>query len=411
MAFTLFRDPKTFEGIMKSDLVRKSFNVINALITRRLLIECDRISYKFHHIPMKKILNWILVEASIPLKPEKPWGWPTHLQVEPSTLCNLRCAFCPVTTGLNRHRGHMTFDIFKKAIDEMGDYLYLILLWDWGEPFLNPAIYEMITYAKQRDIKIVSSTNGHVFAQGDHAERLVRSGIDAIIFAVDGINQETYEQYRVGGDIKTVLTGIEKVVAAKHALNSPTPFINFRFLLMKHNEHEIPRLKAFTKSLGVDALTLKTLNPYDQGEYANIKADGLKFIPQTSHYQRFEYNERDGSRIRLKQNPCKRLWNNPVLHWDGKISPCTFDPHDNYAIGHLARQSFKEIWMGIPFAQLRHQFRKDYQKMSLCVDCTNAFKGGYLGNSIAEACFFNPSEKGMGRPSKKVLPREIQSND
>ncbi|OGW43328.1 MAG: hypothetical protein A2Y66_00945 [Nitrospirae bacterium RBG_13_41_22] len=390
---------------MKIDLARKSFNAINVLLTRRLLIECDRIPYEFHHLPMKKILNWILVETSILLKPEKPWGWPTHLQVEPSTLCNLRCAFCPVTTGLNRPTGHMTFDIFKKAIDEIGDYLFLILLWDWGEPFLNPEIYEMIAYAKQRDIKIVSSTNGHVFAKGDHAKRLVRSGIDAIIFAIDGIGQETYEQYRAGGDIKTALAGIGKVVAAKHDLNSPTPFINFRFLAMKHNEHEVPRLEAFTKSLGVDALTLKTLNPYDQGECANIKADGLKFIPQTSHYQRFKYNERDGSRIRLKRNPCKRLWNNPVLHWDGKISPCTFDPHGHYVLDDLTRQSFKEIWRGIPFAQFRHQFRKDYQKMSLCADCTNAFKGGSLGDSIAEACFFNPSEKGREIPSKSLLLR------
>jgi len=411
MAFTLFRDPKTFEGVMKSGFARKSFNAINALLTRRLLIECDRIPYEFHHLPMKKILNWILVEASILLKPEKPWGWPTHLQVEPSTLCNLRCAFCPVTTGLNRPTGHMTSDVFKKAIDEMGDYLFLVLLWDWGEPFLNPAIYEMIAYAKQRDIKIVSSTNGHVFAKGDHAERLVRSGIDAIIFAVDGISQETYEQYRVCGDLKTVLAGIEKVAAAKHALNSPTPFINFRFLVMKHNEHEAPRLEAFTKSLGVDALTLKTLNPYDQGECASIKAEGTKFIPQTPYYQRFEYDKRDGSRIRLKRNPCKRLWNNPVLHWDGKISPCTFDSNDRYVLGDLACQDFKEIWMGIPFAQLRHHFHKDYRKIGLCADCTNSFKGGYLGNSIAEACFFNPSEKCRVMPSKSVLPRETQSND
>lgn len=38
----------------------------------------------------------------------------------------------------------MTMDLFQRIIDELGDFLFLILLWDWGEPFLNPHIYDMI---------------------------------------------------------------------------------------------------------------------------------------------------------------------------------------------------------------------------------------------------------------------------
>lgn len=367
---------------------------MRAFCTRRLIIECDSIPYEFHHIPLKKLMNWLLVETSVFVKPKKPWGWPTHIQVEPTTLCNLQCAFCPVTTGMKRPSGRMNFETFKKTIDEIGDYLFLIVLWDWGEPFLNPAIYDMIKYAKKRDIKIVSSTNGHVFAKGGHAERLVDSGIDSIIFATDGISQKTYEQYRAPGKLKTVIAGIERVVAAKHTLNSTTPLIHFRFVAMRHNEHEIPMLKKFAQSLGVDALSIKTLNPYDQGECHSTKADGLDFIPENPRYQRFEYNHKDGSRIRLKRNPCKRLWNDPTLHWDGKISPCCFDPHDNYLLGDLKQQSFREVWQGTPVAQLRHQFHKDYQKLNLCAGCSYAFKGGSCATeTIARVHFFNNSVK------------------
>ncbi|MBW1860478.1 MAG: radical SAM protein [Deltaproteobacteria bacterium] len=171
------------------DLLAKSYNAVKALMTRSVRIDCDRIPYQFHNVPMKKIVNWIIVEVSIFFKPERPWGWPTHLQIEPSTLCNLRCAFCPVTTGLGRPTGLMGFDMFKKLIDEVGEYVFLLLLWDWGEPFLNPSVYDMISYAKERNIRIVSSTNGHLFSRGDHADKLVRSGIDSIIFAVDGISR------------------------------------------------------------------------------------------------------------------------------------------------------------------------------------------------------------------------------
>lgn len=374
---------------MLGALISKSFNAIKALVSRTIIIEGDRIPYHFHNVPIKKILNWITVEASIYVKPERPWGWPTHLQIEPSALCNLKCGFCPVTTGMDRPTGYMAFNTFKKVIDEIGDYVFLILLWDWGEPFLNPAVYDMIAYAKHREIKTVSSTNGHIFARGDHAERLVRSGIDSIIFAVDGISQETYEQYRAHGNVRTVIAGIERVVAAKRALNSTTPLINLRFLPMKHNEHEIPTLRELARSLGVDALTLKTVNPYDGGECSSDKADGNAFLPENPAYRRFEYDA-SGSRIRRKRNPCKQLWNNPVIHWNGKVSPCTYDPHDNYVQGDVTQQTFREIWWGVPYCTFRRKFRRDYQKIAFCSECSYAFEGGSCSTEIiAEAQFFN----------------------
>ena len=208
---------------MKHGILNKTAQAIKALLTRELSIECDQIPYRYTNVPLRKIMNWLLVETSIAFKSKKAWGWPTHLQVEPSTNCNLRCAFCPVTTGMDRSTGFMDIAVFKKLIDETGGYIFLILLWDWGEPFLNPDIYDMIAYAKAQQIKIVSSTNAHIFTDRERAEKLVKSGIDSIICAVDGISQETYETYRAHGDIDKAITGIRNIVAAKKALGTKTP--------------------------------------------------------------------------------------------------------------------------------------------------------------------------------------------
>lgn len=361
---------------MRNDLVYKSYIAVKALVTRRVSIECDSIPHRFHNVPLKKILNWIIVEASILFKPERPWGWPTHLQIEPTSFCNIRCALCPVTEGLERPTGQMSLDTFEKLIDEIGDWVFLILLWDWGEPFLNPRVYEMIAYAKQRGIQIISSTNGHLFERKKHAEKLVRSGIDSLIFAVDGITQQTYEHYRQGGDLEKVIAGIKNVVSVKRALNSETPLVNLRFVVMKHNEHEIPRLKDFAEQLGVDVLTLRSLYPYDDGNSCATEADGNEFLPENPEYQRFVYDPETRSRVRRKHNPCKTLWNNPAIHWDGKVCPCTFDPHDKHVLGDLDQETFRDIWFGASYRKLRRQFRKDYQHLDLCSECTNAFEGG-----------------------------------
>ena len=378
---------------MPQELIAKSVRAAKALLTRKVNIECDRVPHEFFDVPLKKIMNWILVEASSLVRPARPLGWPTHLQIEPSSFCNIRCALCPVTEGLNRPSGHMNEELFKRLIDECGEYLFLILFWDWGEPFLNPAAYKMISYAKERNIKIMSSSNGHIFSRKSQAEKLVLSGMDSLVFAVDGITQETYEKYRQGGDLQAVIRGIKNVVDMKRALKSPSPFIVLRFIAMRHNEHEIPKVKDFARSLGVDALTFRTLYPYDDGEYCSTKLNGLEFVPQNPSYQRFKIDPEGGSRIRRRRNPCKALWNNPAIHWNGRVCPCTFDPHEQYLLGDLTKQSFREIWYGNSYRRLRHRFRRNYQDVPLCRECTNAFEGGTCSTEdIVEAYFFTNAQ-------------------
>jgi radical SAM protein with 4Fe4S-binding SPASM domain len=387
---------------MSKELSLKSYQAIKALATRQVRIECDRIPYHFQGVPLKKILNWLAVETSIYFRPGHPWGWPTHLQIEPTTFCNLRCALCPVTVGLHRPGGHMDFNLYKKFIDEIGDYVFLILLWDWGEPFLNPSIYEMISYAKQKGIKLVSSTNGHLFKNREQADRLIASGLDSIIFAVDGISQETYEPYRQGGSLESVLQAIRTVVARKRDLKSKTPLINFRFIVMKHNEHEIPRLKELAKSLEVDALTLKTLNPVNQDPYSENPSQTRihnEFLPEDHHYRRFKYDSTGQNVIRVQRNACKQLWNNPVIHWNGTVCTCTYDPKDKYVLGDLRQQTFKDIWHGAPYCGLRRRFRRGWNQLPLCGECSYAYEGGNCYNQIiAEAFFFDREDHGQRSP-------------
>jgi len=384
---------------MSNSLISKFYKAVRALITLSVVIECDRIPFEFHQVPLRKILNWILVETSIFIKPEKPWGWPTHFQIEPTTFCNLRCALCPVSEGMNRPTGHMDFELFKKLIDEAKDYVFLILLWDWGEPFINPYIYDMISYAKDKGIKIVSSTNGHVFAEEENAKKLVQSGIDTVIVAVDGITQKTYERYRRSGDLETVFKGIRNIAASKQALHSQTPLVNFRFIAMKHNEHEIPELKKLAQSLEVDVLSIKTLNPHASDTYFENRAAKKEiynvFVPKSARFQRFKYVDNGKNRTYLRRDPpCKNLWNAPTIHWDGSVCPCTYDYNEMYAFGNLNKNSFKNIWFGVPYRKMRRQFRSDWSKIELCCNCSYTYEGGSsIDETIADIVFLNKNHE------------------
>ena len=192
----------------------------------------------------------------------------------------------------------------QKDLDELGEYLLLILFWDWGEPFLNPNAYEMIRYARSRGIKVMSSTNGHIFVSGKHAQEVVESGLDVLVFSVDGITQETYQRYRATGNLESVFEGIKKVIDAKKVLKSKTPIVNFRFIVMKHNEQEIPQLEAVGRSLGVDALTLRKFYAIPNRRQEEI-GERSEFMPSDAKYQLPEYSQKDLRPMRIAKIPAE----------------------------------------------------------------------------------------------------------
>jgi radical SAM protein with 4Fe4S-binding SPASM domain len=281
----------------------------------------------------------------------------------------------------------MDLKLFKKTVDELDKYLLLILLWDWGEPFLNPKIFWMIDYAHRRGIKLVSSTNGHIFANGNYARKVVESGLDALIFSVDGVTQETYQQYRSGGHLESVMEGIRNVVAEKRRQKSATPLLNFRFIVAKHNEHELPHLEGFARALEVDLLTFRKF--FAVVSYKEESKRQEAFDPDDSRYHRFDRSSERPGRLRVKKNPCKNLWNCPAIHWDGTVCSCCCDFDESYVFGNLTKQSFEDIWFGQASRDMRRTFRRHWQDLPLCKNCSYAFKGGDMGRkSVTEAVTF-----------------------
>ena len=55
---------------------------------------------------------------------------------------------------------HALCQIIKndKIVDEIEDYLLFLVMWEWGEPFLNPELPDMLRYASDKGIKTVTST-------------------------------------------------------------------------------------------------------------------------------------------------------------------------------------------------------------------------------------------------------------
>jgi len=296
------------------------------------------------------------------------WGLPLSISFEPTTSCNLRCPECP--SGLRaftRPTGMLKRDFFSETIDQLHKDLFYLVFYFQGEPYLNPDFLDMVKYASGKKIYTATSTNAH-FLNDENAKRTIESGLDRLIISIDGTTQETYQKYRVGGNLEKVLAGARNIVKWKKELKSRTPFVIFQFLVVKHNEHQIEDVKRLAKETGVDDVWFKTAQIYD---YEN---DPNNLIPSIDKYSRYRKTN-NGTKFKGNlSNHCWRLWHDPVITWDGLVAPCCFDKDAQHRMGDLKQKSFKEIWKNGEYSKFRKQILKGRKNIDICANCSEGTK-------------------------------------
>jgi MoaA/NifB/PqqE/SkfB family radical SAM enzyme len=340
---------------------------LKTLLTRRLVLEFDKVEFVYERLTWKRLSNWLLAELSCLLRSSRVWAYPTHLQVEPTDICNLRCPLCHVVTE-DRPRGMLAPEDFRRIIDETGDRLLFLHFWGWGEPMMNPDFMEMVRYAKDKGLKVISSTNGHFFEEGMSIDRLIDSGLDVLILALDGVDRETYERYRREGDFDLVIRGVQAFLARRRERGASSPRINLRMLVTRENEDQVQRMKELAVDLGVDIFTLKTLCHFDN------EAVGESLVPCNPDYRRFQYDA-GGHPVRI-DNPCKKLWNHPTIYRDGTVYPCDYHTAGELDLGNAFSgngRGFAGVWFGDPFRGFRARFTGGDRSGTRCERCALNF--------------------------------------
>jgi radical SAM protein with 4Fe4S-binding SPASM domain len=324
-------------------------------------------------LTLRRTINALKVWASYHLskwtKRPVQWGYPVSVSFEPTTSCNLRCPECP--SGLRaftRPTGMLQKNFFKETIDQLSNELLYLVFYFQGEPYLNPDFLEMVKYASAKKIYTATSTNAHYLTEAN-AKKTVESGLDRLIISIDGTTQETYRQYRVGGNLNKVLEGAVNIVKWKKELKSKTPFVIFQFLVVQHNEHQIEDVKQLAKEIGVDDVWLKTAQVYD---YEN---DPNKLIPSNTKYSRYKKN-REGKYFFKGNNAnhCWRLWHDPVITWDGSVVPCCFDKDAQHKLGSLRQMPFKELWQNAEYKSFRSKVLQSRKNIDICANCSEGVK-------------------------------------
>lgn len=320
----------------------------------------------------KRVLNALKVTASYYVskwtKNPVIWGMPVAVSIEPTTACNLGCPQCP--SGLrqfSRDTGNIKEDFFTSAIDQLAERLVYLTFYFQGEPYIHPKFLSMVSYASQKGIYTATSTNAH-FITDETARQTIESGLDRIIISIDGTSQETYQKYRIAGNLEKVLNGTRHLIAWRKKLKRKNPEIVFQFVAFRHNEHQIEEVKKLGKSIGVDDVLIKTAQIYD---YKN----GGEMIPEDENYSRYKQNH-DGSYSINNPllNHCWRMWHSCVITWDGLVVPCCFDKDATHRLGDLKTKNFRDVWKSDKYDGFRASLLKSRKEIDICTNCTEGTK-------------------------------------
>ncbi|HEV2863942.1 MAG TPA: radical SAM/SPASM domain-containing protein [Pyrinomonadaceae bacterium] len=262
--------------------------------------------------------------------------------------CQLRCPLCPTgnRTRPGRASGPLKVETVAALLDEIGDHVEVIELFNWGEPFLNPDACKIVRMIADRGIRTVLSTNLQLIPD---PEEIIASGLDELIVSCHGVTQETYEKYMVGGEVEKTFQNLDRIVAAGGP--GMKMKVVLRFVVFAHNEHEVPlAVERFRGTPVVVEAAPMRMDMRDEilntaGE--NLSAYG-EWVPGSSRFY-------DKENLKATRAPvgCNLPFEETTIDVDGSVSMCcsSFDP--KYNVGNFLSEGFAAVWNGPNYQEAR----------------------------------------------------------
>jgi MoaA/NifB/PqqE/SkfB family radical SAM enzyme len=259
---------------------------------------------------------------------------------------------------------------YKELFDKVKEYALVVSFYNHGEPLLNPDVFSIIEHTHRNRVGTNISSNFN-WPQPVEINDFIRSGLDYVTVSLDGITQATYQQYRVRGDVAEVFDNLKRLLSAKKALKSKTPFVEWQFIVFKHNEHEVDQARRLASELGVDLL--RFISPGVPPEDMHNLELQEKWMPRNPLY--WERNPRlVEERDYVFDRACFYLYRSMFIYPGGGVTPCCFAHDERQDFGDLYSNSVAEIWNNKAYRSARMLFSRsaptENRIETICDMCT-----------------------------------------
>lgn len=280
-------------------------------------------------------------------------SFPTHVDIEVASACQMRCPMCYTTYMGEDKKGLMKFELFKKLVDECADNgVYSVRLSWRGEVLLNKKFIEMIEYAYSKGIPEVAFLTNAELLNEKLCNAIVESGIKWISISADGVD-DIYNEIRAPGVFNETTSKVAMLKKIRDEKGKKYPLIRVQSVA--------------SAAMSNSEKFYQSWNPI--ADRINLIADEIRdfSVFNDDDFQKFYF--------------CDRPWNRLTVAYDGRVHNCVADYNGEWILGDASILSLSEIWLGERAAYARNAFlRHDfYKNLPPCRTCSKGLKMSSLG--------------------------------
>jgi radical SAM protein with 4Fe4S-binding SPASM domain len=298
---------------------------------------------------------------------------PLYVKMKVFYGCNLKCEMC--NHWRDTREPPISSDRFKEVLKELAELGTNKIHISGGEPMLRPQVPEMIEQASGLGIKVTMTTNGTLIDKVK-AKRLVEGGLRGVNISIDSPVRKMHEKIRgVEGAFKATIKAVELFNRYKHK-GKLTLRINT--VVSRTNYQTLETLPELAYALGADGINLIPVDDHC-GEILSMRKQDIALFnaevaPKlaeralalgliVSDQDAFPFGRTD-SEVRLgragryafgyyDKHPCYAPWTHTLIDFNGNVYVCCMTRERIPPLGNLKKQTFKEIWEGAAYRQIR----------------------------------------------------------
>jgi len=171
--------------------------------------------------------------------------------VEPTSKCTLACSLCDRTWFYEKFKTRSIHEIdVDNLVSFVGANANIELCGNNGDPIYHSKFLELIRKLKDNNCRISIITNGSSRSKTWWTSlSVLLTEKDSITFSIDGL-EDTNHIYRKNSKWHTIIEAVNVMSSSKCKLI-------WKFIVFKHNQHQIEQAQGFSKTLGFDHFRLE----------------------------------------------------------------------------------------------------------------------------------------------------------
>ncbi len=315
-------------------------------------------------------------------------GFPSHIDIEAASACQMRCPMCYTTHMPDELKGIMKWELYTKIIDEAARRKVYSVKLSWrGEPLLNKNIVKMVAYAKQKGLKEVSFLTNAELLTEKMAEGLVDAGLDWISISADGVG-DIYNEIRAPAKFEETISKVRYMKQYRDSKGLTKPLLRVQSIVSAVENSSEEYFRAWDSV--VDRI--------------NLISDHIRDFETRTDLEYDQYYV------------CPKPWNRINIAYDGGVHQCGADYSAITVVANCKEQSLHSIWHGEGMEWVRKAFRKHtyLDDLPACRNCSYGLiripveiQGGIkVGQYKSVPKVVGETEVTLKTPVEKLTPRQ-----